>query len=163
MKQKSHYKHCIRKLGELTGYKNNPRLHSNAQIDQLVESIKVFGFTNPILIDPKNNIIAGHGRLEAATKAGLENVTCVVIDGLTKTQQRALIIADNQLALNADWDIELLMQEIDELESEDFDISLLGFDPDFLAAAVEGPPEDFGDIDEIDLSNTCPKCGFEYD
>jgi DNA modification methylase len=121
-----------KKVSELIPYINNSRTHSEEQITQLISSIKEFGFTNPILIDKENSIIAGHGRLQAVKRLGHEEVPCIIISGLTKTQIKALIIADNQLALNAGWDLEKLSVEIEGLEDDKFDISLLGFDDKFL-------------------------------
>jgi hypothetical protein len=111
----------------LTKYEKNARIHSEDQITQLVASIREFGFTNPILIDGESGIIAGHGRLEAAKRLGLEKVPVVELTHLTPNQKRAYIIADNKLALNADWDEELLASEIAELSLEEFDIDLIGF------------------------------------
>ena len=121
-----------KKVSELIPYINNSRTHSEEQITQIVSSIKEFGFTNPILIDKDNSIIAGHGRLQAVKRLGYEEVPCILISGLTKTQIKALIIADNQLALNAGWDLEKLSVEIEGLEEDKFDLSLLGFEDDFI-------------------------------
>jgi DNA modification methylase len=98
----------------------------------VASSIKEFGFTNPVLIDEQGGIIAGHGRILAAKKLGLEEVPCIVLDGLTESQKKAYVIADNQLALNSGWDLDKLKLEIDTLGELDFDIDLLGFDSDFL-------------------------------
>jgi ParB-like chromosome segregation protein Spo0J len=97
---------------KLTRYANNPRTHSNAQIAQIAASIEAFGFNNPILVDSKAGIIAGHGRLLAARQLGLEEVPVIVLDHLTESQKRAYIIADNQLALNAGWDEDTLRVEL---------------------------------------------------
>lgn len=121
-----------KKVSELIPYINNSRTHSEEQITQIASSIKEFGFTNPILIDQDNSIIAGHGRLQAVKKLGYEEVSCIVISGLTKTQIKALIIADNQLALNASWDIDKLSLELDSLKDDDFNLDILGFNNDFL-------------------------------
>ena len=121
-----------KKVKDLIPYINNSRTHSEEQITQLVSSIKEFGFTNPILLAPDNSIIAGHGRLQAVKRLGYEEVPCIIVQGLTKTQIKALIIADNQLALNAGWDLEKLSVEIEGLEADKFDISLLGFEDKFL-------------------------------
>src|SRR5260221_1166700 len=94
-------------------YSNNSRTHSEQQIQQVVNSINEFGFTNPILIDDKNELIAGHCRLEAAKILGLESVPCIVLPHLTKSQKKAYIIADNKLALNAGWDIDMLRLDFD--------------------------------------------------
>jgi ParB-like chromosome segregation protein Spo0J len=123
-----------RSVEALIPYAANSRTHSDAQVAQIAASIKEFGWTNPILIDGENGIIAGHGRLLAARKLGLEEVPCVMLDHLSKAQQRALVIADNQLAMNAGWDMEMLAAEIEDLKLGDFDIDLLGFDEKFLDA-----------------------------
>jgi ParB family chromosome partitioning protein len=121
-----------KKVSELIPYINNSRSHSEEQITKIASSIKEFGFTNPILIDQDNSIIAGHGRLQAVKKLGYEEVSCIVISGLTKTQIKALIIADNQLALNASWDIDKLSLELDSLKDDNFNLDILGFNNDFL-------------------------------
>jgi hypoxanthine phosphoribosyltransferase len=117
-----------KKVSELKPYENNARTHSQEQLQQIANSIKEFGFTNPLLIDGNNGIIAGHGRLEAAKLLQMETVPCIVLDYLTEAQKRALIIADNKIALNAGWDKELLELEISALEEVDFNIDLLGFE-----------------------------------
>ena len=121
-----------KKVSELIPYINNSRTHSEEQITQLISSIKEFGFTNPILLSPDNSIIAGHGRLQAVKRLGHEEVPCIIISGLTKTQIKALIIADNQLALNAGWDLEKLSVEVEGLQDEDFNIDILGFNNEFI-------------------------------
>ena len=121
-----------KKVSDLIPYINNSRTHSEEQITQLISSIKEFGFTNPILLSPDNSIIAGHGRLQAVKRLGYEEVPCIIISGLTKTQIKALIIADNQLALNAGWDLEKLSVEVEGLQDEDFNIDILGFNNDFI-------------------------------
>lgn len=124
----------------LLPYAANSRTHSDAQVAQIAASIKEFGWTNPILIDGDNTIIAGHGRLLAARKLGMDQVPVIVLDHLTKAQQRALVIADNQLALNAGWNMEMLKAEIADLKLDDFDIDLLGFDDKFLDGLLEPEP-----------------------
>ena len=121
-----------KKVSALIPYINNSRTHSEEQITQIASSIKEFGFTNPILIDESNSIIAGHGRLQAVKKLGHEEVPCIIISGLSKTQIKALIIADNQLSLNASWDIDKLSLELDSLKEENFNLDILGFNNDFL-------------------------------
>ena len=116
-----------RRAVDLTPYPNNSRTHSQEQIDQIAGSIQEFGFTNPILIDEDSEIIAGHGRLEAAKALGMDEVPTIVLEGLTDSQKRAYVIADNKLALNAGWNEALLRQEIMDLQELDFDISLTGF------------------------------------
>ena len=116
-----------KEIGKLTAYENNSRTHSDEQIQQIIASINEFGFTNPLLINSDNGVIAGHGRLRAAIDLGLDKVPCIVLEGLTEAQEKAYVIADNQLATNAHWDYELLAMELDELKEFSFDIALLGF------------------------------------
>lgn len=129
-----------RTVQELIPYAANSRTHSDAQVAQIAASIKEFGWTNPILINGENSIIAGHGRLLAARKLGMDDVPVIVLDHLTKAQQKALVIADNQLALNAGWDIDMLKAEIEDLNLEGFDLGLLGFDDKFLDGLLEPEP-----------------------
>ena len=119
-----------KKVSELVPYINNARTHNNEQVDQICASINEYGFTNPILIDEKNSIIAGHGRLLAAKKLKMKEVPCIVLCGLTEAQKKAYIIADNKLALNAGWNDELLKIEFENLKELDFDLNLTGFSAD---------------------------------
>ena len=119
---------------KLLPYARNARTHSEAQVAQIAASIAEFGFTNPILAGSDGVIVAGHGRLAAAQKLGLEAVPVVVLDHLSPTQRRALVIADNRIAENAGWDDGVLLAEIEALKLEDFDLSLLGFDADEIQA-----------------------------
>jgi DNA modification methylase len=135
-----------RKVSDLIPYINNSRTHSEEQINQIISSIKEFGFTNPILLEEENGIIAGHGRLMAVKKMGWTEVPCVTIKGLTKTQIKALNIADNQIALNAGWDLDKLKLEIKGLDEDNFDLNILGFKQnlinDFLFEETLGLTED---------------------
>jgi site-specific DNA-methyltransferase (adenine-specific) len=131
-----------RLVADLIPYAANSRTHSDAQVAQIAASIKEFGWTNPILIDGDNTIIAGHGRLLAARKLGLEEVPAIILDHLSKAQQRALVIADNQLALNAGWNMDMLKAEIEDLQLDDFDLNILGFDEKFLDGLLEPEPTD---------------------
>src|ERR1700682_5576295 len=115
-------------IEKLIPFANNPRTHSDGQIAQIAASIKEFGFNNPILVDTKHGIIAGHGRVLAARKLGLTEVPIIVLDHLSETQKRAYIIADNTLALNAGWNDELLRVELAALQEEDFNVNLIGFE-----------------------------------
>jgi ParB-like chromosome segregation protein Spo0J len=117
-----------KRVEELTPYSRNSRTHSDAQVAQIAASIREFGFINPVLVDAENNIIAGHGRVLAARKLGLEEVPCVLHDHLTETQRKAYILADNKLALNAGWDEDMLRLELRELGDMGFDLELTGFD-----------------------------------
>ena len=147
-----------RKVADLIPYASNSRTHSDAQVAQIAASIREFQFTNPILIDGDNTIIAGHGRLLAARKLGMESVPAIVLDHLSKAQQRALVIADNQLALNAGWDLDMLKAEIEDLNLDDFDISLLGFDDKFLDGLLEPEPtEGLTDEDAVPEVPETPK------
>jgi len=119
-------------VDKLIPYANNARTHSDAQVAQIAASIKEFGFNNPVLISEDGTIIAGHGRLMAARKLGLADVPCIKLSHLTPTQRKAYVIADNQLALNAGWNEELLTIELDELLADNFALEVLGFDPDEL-------------------------------
>jgi ParB-like nuclease domain len=112
---------------DLTPYLRNPRTHTPSQIDRIALSIQRFGFTNPILIDKTNGIIAGHGRLRAALQLSLETVPTIELTGLSDTEKAAYIIADNKLALDAGWDTELLRAEFEELRKSDIDLTLTGF------------------------------------
>jgi DNA modification methylase len=124
----------------LKPYARNSRTHSPAQIETLMRSISEYGFTNPILLDESGTIIAGHGRLEAARKLGLVEVPTITLSGLSEAQRRALVLADNRVALDAGWDVDMLRVELADLRSEGFDLSLTGFsleDLDNLLAPAE--------------------------
>jgi DNA modification methylase len=151
-----------KKVSELIPYINNSRTHSEEQITQLISSIKEFGFTNPILLAPDNSIIAGHGRLQAVKRLGHEEVPCIIVQGLTKTQIKALIIADNQLALNAGWDLEKLSVEIEGLKDEDFNIDILGFEDDFIKDLLAKENNGLTDEDAVPeiLENPKTKVGY---
>jgi site-specific DNA-methyltransferase (adenine-specific) len=123
-------------LDRLIPYANNSRTHSEEQVAQIAASIREFGFTNPILIDEADGIIAGHGRVLAARKLGMEEVPCIRLGHLTEAQRRAYVIADNKLALNAGWDDALLRVELEGLQSLNFDTGLTGFSEDEIAALL---------------------------
>lgn len=130
-------------VSELVPYARNSRTHSDEQIAQIAASIREWGFTNPILIDESNNIIAGHGRILAAQKLGLEFVPCIVALGWTDAQRRAYVIADNKLALNAGWDDAMLKVEFDEIEDLGFDLGLVGFSLGEIANICDNEEEVF--------------------
>jgi len=144
-----------RKVEDLIPYVNNSRKHSDEQIAQISASIKEFGWTNPILIDGTNSIIAGHGRLMAARKLKMDEVPTIELGHLTDTQRKALIIADNKLALNADWDNTLLTIELDELLKDGFALDILGFNQDELAALLE--PEQIEGLTDEDAVPDVPE------
>jgi len=133
---------------KLIPYAKNSRTHSAEQVAQIAASIKEFGFNNPVLIDEDNGIIAGHGRVMAAQKLGLQAVPCIRLAHLSDTQRKAYVIADNRLALNAGWDDQMLTLELQELDGEDFDLSLLGFEADELNALLNPIKETEGLTDE---------------
>jgi len=161
-----------RKTADLIPYINNARTHSDDQITQIAASIKEFGFTNPVLVDGENGIIAGHGRVLAAKKLGLDEVPTIELKHLTKTQKKAYILADNRLALNSGWDNDLLALELGELSDDGFDLDLLGFDVGELEGLDEVEQIETQthesktkeiDTDDFEMEHKCPKCGFEYD
>ena len=123
---------------KLMPYARNARTHSDSQVAQIAASIAEFGFTNPILAGSDGVIVAGHGRLAAAQKLGIAIVPVVILDHLTPTQRRALVIADNRIAENAGWDEAMLQVELADLQGDDFDLSLTGFDADALADLLAG-------------------------
>jgi DNA modification methylase len=138
-------------IERLIPWAKNPRTHSDAQVAQIAASIEEFGFNNPILVDTKAGIIAGRGRLLAAQKLGLEEVPVIVLDHLSEAQKRAYIIADNQLALNAGWNEDLLREELAALQKESFDVTLLGFEDEELARllAAQDVAEGLTDEDAV--------------
>jgi len=123
-------------IEKLIPYVNNARTHSDAQVAQIAASIKEFGFNNPVLIADDNSIIAGHGRVMAARKLGKDTVPAVRLSHLTEMQRKAYILADNKLALNADWDNSLLAIELADLKDLGFDTDLTGFSADEIAALM---------------------------
>ena len=126
-----------RPIEALIPYARNSRTHSDEQIDQLVASMREWGWTNPVLVDERGEIIAGHGRVMAARKLGLTEVPVIVAAGWTEAQKRAYVIADNKLALNAGWDEELLALELGDLQELGFDLDLIGFSDDELADLLD--------------------------
>lgn len=147
-----------RTLSSLIPYARNARTHSDAQVAQIAASIKEWGWTSPVLIDPTGSIIAGHGRVMAARKLGLTEVPVMVAEGWTDAQKKAYVLADNQLALNAGWDAALLSLELKELNAEGFSLDLIGFDDKALAgllldeAAGLTDPDDTPDAPENPVS-----------
>jgi site-specific DNA-methyltransferase (adenine-specific) len=129
-------------IDKLIPYINNARTHSQHQVAQVAASIREFGFTNPVLIDKSNGIIAGHGRVQAAQKLEMTEVPCLRLDHLTEAQKKAYILADNKLALNAGWDEELLALELAELGDLGFDLELTGFELDEIKALMPGESTD---------------------
>ena len=145
----------IKKVAELIPYVNNSRTHSDEQVAQIAASIKEFGWTNPILVDETNSIIAGHGRLMAARKLGMDTIPTIEIKNLTETQKKALVIADNKLALNAGWDNDLLKLELQNLQDLGFDMDIIGFSVDELNALLE--PEQIEGLTDEDAVPEVPE------
>ena len=138
-----------RSVDSLIPYARNARTHSDTQVSQIAGSIKEWGWTTPVLIDEDGGIIAGHGRVLAAQKLGITDVPTMTATGWTEAQKRAYILADNQLALNAGWDMELLKVELGDLDDDGFDVDLIGFDPDFLANLLIDGTEGLTDPDDV--------------
>lgn len=138
-----------RAVSDLVPYARNSRTHSDEQVAQIAASIKEWGWTVPVLIDPDGGLIAGHGRILAAQKLGITDVPCMVADGWTDAQKKAYIIADNKLALNAGWDLEMLNVELGELSDLDFDLTLTGFGDDELADMFPDTTEGLTDEDAV--------------
>lgn len=138
-----------RTVDSLIPYARNARTHSDAQVAQIAASIKEWGWTSPILVDETGQIIAGHGRVMAARKLGLADIPVMVASGWSEAQKRAYVLADNQLALNAGWDIGLLKVEVGDLDLEGFNLDLLGFDDKTLADLLAMPTEGETDPDDV--------------
>lgn len=135
---------------KLIPYVNNARTHSAEQINKLRSSLREFGFINPVIIDRDFNVIAGHGRIEAAKAEGISEVPCVFADYLTPAQKKAYILADNRMAMDAGWDEELLRVEIEALQAESFDVGLTGFDGSEIADLFETNSEVKDDDFDVD-------------
>jgi ParB-like chromosome segregation protein Spo0J len=156
-----------REIEKLIPYARNSRTHSDAQVAQIAASIKEWGWTMPVLIDEDGGIIAGHGRVLAARSLGHESVPVVVAKGWSDAKKRAYVIADNKLASNAGWDFEMLASEIEELNSDSYELDLIGFNAEemdkIINPIIEKPPEDFNEYgDDIKTEYKCPKCSYEW-
>jgi len=151
-------------IDKLIPYANNARTHSEDQIKKIQASIREFGFVNPVLIDKNYGIIAGHGRVVAARREGINKVPCVWVEHLTEAQKKAYILADNRLALDAGWDMEMLKVEMEQLQELDFDVELTGFDAGEIERLTTGVDLDSGDDNNVQSGELCkcPKCGFEF-
>ena len=155
-----------RPIEALIPFARNPRVHSDGQVAQIAASIREFGFTNPILLDGENGVIAGHGRLAAARVLGLRTVPCIELGHLSEAQKRAYIIADNKLALNGVWNEDLLRLELNDLKELGANLELTGFDAMELADILLGKDISFKEYDESAADDvelvTCPKCGHSF-
>lgn len=147
-------------IGELIPYARNARTHSPAQVAQIAASIKEFGFLAPVVISDDNTILCGHGRFYAAQKLGLKKIPCIKETYLTEAQRRAYIIADNKLSLNAGWDNDLLAVELSDLQGEDFDLSLLGFDDKEIADIFAEQNKTQAQDDNFDLTSALEQAAF---
>ena len=173
-----------REVSELQPYARNPRNHPAEQIEQIKNSIRQWGWTMPILIDENNVVLAGHGRLQAATEMLIDEVPCVIAQGWSEEEKQAYVIADNQLAENSNWNTGLYFQQMKELEAIGFDLSLTGLDKDTISSLSFEPnlQPNFGhqDVTKEDISSvqerletitpksvqitdvTCPHCGEDF-
>jgi DNA modification methylase len=138
-----------RKVDALIPYARNARTHSDEQVAQIAASIKEWGWTTPVLIDEDGEIIAGHGRVMAARKLGIEEVPTMTATGWSKAQKQAYVLADNQLPQNAGWDMDLLSVEMKDLDADGFDLSLIGFNDDMLANMLVDETEGLTDEDAV--------------
>ena len=147
-------------IEKLVPYARNARTHSKEQIAQLRASLREFGFVSPAVIDADYNILVGHGRVQAAREEGYQTVPCVFAEDLTEAQKRAYILADNQLALNAGWDEEMLSVELADLQENAFDLSVLGFAENDLEKLLNGENESDAKDDDFDLSSALEQAAF---
>jgi hypothetical protein len=162
-----------RNIDTLIPYINNARTHSDEQVAQIAASIKEFGWTNPVLVDGDNGIIAGHGRVLAARKLEATQIPVIELQGLSEAQRRAYVLADNRLAENATWDERTIRAEFETLKIANFDMSLMGFEDwevnlfsDLLLEEHEPAeaPDTFQEIepDVISSQYRCPSCNYEW-
>ena len=154
-----------KKIVEIKPYQKNARTHSEYQIEKLIASIRTFGFTNPVIVDEENILIAGHGRVEAAKKIGLEEVPTITLSHLTPTEKKALVLADNRIAEDAGWDMEMVKAELTSIHATGFEIALTGFTLDDLQNDDDfdpGSEGDQGNIGKLENETTCPECGHHF-
>ena len=147
-------------VDQLIPYVNNARTHSAEQINKIRASLREFGFVNPLIIDRDKNVIAGHGRLEAAKAEGYTEVPCVFVDEMTEAQKKAYILADNRMALDAGWDDDLLRVEMEALQDMGFDLGLTGFDDAEIADLFDTDENDGAKDDDFDLTAALEKASF---
>ncbi len=159
-----------KKVDDLIPYARNARMHSDEQVAQLAASIKEWGWTTPVLVDEDGEIIAGHGRVMAARKLNIDEIPTMTATGWSKAQKQAYVLADNQLPQNAGWDMDLLSVEMKDLDSDGFDLSLIGFSVEYLDGLfyepdfTPGSEEDQGKLDELSPKIVdCPHCGGNFD
>lgn len=146
----------------LRPYERNAKIHPLEQVERIKRSIEEFGFVTPCVIDGEYNLIAGHGRVQAAKEMGMDSVPCVFVEGLTEAQRKAYILADNRLGELGEWDMELVFDELDDLGEMGFDVELTGFEnvtP--LEYEDEGGQHHYDD-EHSKESVICPSCGLEF-
>ena len=146
-------------IEKIKPYENNAKIHGAEQVEKLKASIEEFGFLTPCLIDKNYNLIAGHGRVMAAKEIGMEKVPCVFIEGLTEAQRKAYTLADNRLGELGEWDMELVISELEELQAMDFDIELTGFEMPEEDEAEDEEPGEFDDIEKMETHYGVPYQG----
>ena len=146
-------------IEKIKPYENNAKIHGAEQVEKLKASIEEFGFLTPCLIDKNYNLIAGHGRVMAAKEIGMEKVPCVFIEGLTEAQRKAYTLADNRLGELGEWDMELVISELEELQAMDFDIELTGFEMPEEEESEDEEPGEFDDIEKMETHYGVPYQG----
>lgn len=147
-------------IEKLVPYENNAKIHGSGQIEKIKASIKEFGFLTPCLIDKDFNIIAGHGRVMASKELGMDKIPCVFIEGLSDVQRKAYILADNKLGELGEWDMDIVLSELEDLRDMDFDISLTGFElPTIDDEDEEEDSDDFDDIEKMETHYGVPYQG----
>ena len=142
-----------KKVSDLIPYERNPNIHPTFQIEQIKNSIREWGFTIPIVIDENSTVLAGHGRLYAVQELEMEEIPCIGVEGWTEQQKQAYVIADNKLSEGSDWDMDLFYDELKKIIDNGFDLSLMGFDPDFVLDFEPNlnPTSHFNELDISDI------------
>ena len=151
----------MRKIRDLKPYKNNAKKHPKEQVNRIAESIKEFGFTQPVLIDKNNEVVVGHGRILGAKQAGLKEVPTVMLEDLTEEQIKAYRLIDNKLN-ESDWDYVMLDQEVEQLLQSNIDMSLFGFEMLEPPKRKKVEFEVFEGSKSIETKHKCPRCGYEW-
>lgn len=147
-------------ISDLIPYENNPR-NNEAAVDKVAESIKQFGFKVPVIIDKDNVIVAGHTRVKAAEKLGIETVPCIQATDLNEEQIKAFRLADNKVSEFSEWDFEALSEELEAIK--DIDMSEFGFESlEQELEELREAPDSFDEMEELETEHKCPKCGYEW-
>jgi len=153
-------------IDELRPYHNNPKIHTEEQVQKIMDSIENFGFTQPIVANDEGVLIIGHGRLKAAKRLGITEVPVIVRDDLSEEEEKALRIADNKVAMDTGFDPKNLAKELDSLKKDE-KIEFSAFEMDEAETILEEleeeeVPDDFDEVDELETEHECPKCGYEF-